>query len=99
MNFRKSNRHLLILLSAILFSAASLFACPDCALKNSGGIIEPQTVTAKLAFSTSTLIMLGIFFSVLGVLVWSMVKACRDLNLHTIHNLNKELPLSSNKGV
>ena len=75
----------------MLAEGTNAVACPDCALKSSGGIIEPQTVMAKLAFSASTLLLLGVLISVLGFLIWSMVKTCRDLS--------KERPLSSRDGV
>ena len=80
-----------LVLSALLLAVQSAIACPDCALKSSGGIIEPQTVMSKLAFSSSTLLLLGVLIAVLGFLVWSMVKTCRDLS--------KERPLSSIDGV
>ena len=67
-------------LTALLIACASAAACPDCALQNSGGMIEPQTVTSKMAFSSSTLFLLGIFFSVVGFMTWIMVKTCRELN-------------------
>lgn len=60
-------------------SLSTVSACPDCQLKNSGGIIEPSTVMSKLAFSISTLLLLGIFFAIMGFLISAMVKACRDL--------------------
>ena len=75
----------------VLAGMMNAAACPDCALKSSGGIIEPQTVMSKLAFSSSTLLLLGVLIAVLGFLVWSMVKTCRDLS--------KERPLSSIDGV
>jgi hypothetical protein len=65
---------------ALLILAVHANACPDCTLINSGGIIEPQTVMAKTAFSCSTLLFMGIVFSVMGFLVWMMVKTCRDLD-------------------
>ena len=78
---------LLKFLPALLFSVASVSACPDCALTSTGGQIETQTIVSKLAFSSSTLFMLGIFFIVLGFMTWMMVKTCRELS--------KERPLSS----
>ena len=87
MNLRPSFRRLSAPLLAFLFIVAQASACPDCLLKNSGGIIEPQTVAAKLAFSASTLLLLGILFSALGFMIWTMVKTCRELS--------KERPLSS----
>ncbi|MCE9543148.1 MAG: hypothetical protein K8R38_06480 [Verrucomicrobia bacterium] len=74
-------------LTALLLACQSAAACPDCALKSSGGLIEPQTMTAKMAFSSSTLLLLGVFFSVVGFMIWIMVKTCRELN--------QERPLSS----
>ena len=71
----------------LLVAASHAVACPDCQIKNSGGTIEPQTIAAKLAFSASTLLLLGIVFSALGYMIWTMVKTCRDLS--------KERPLSS----
>jgi heme/copper-type cytochrome/quinol oxidase subunit 2 len=72
-------------LPALPLLVARASACPDCLLKNSGGVIEPQTVTAKLAFSASTLFLLGIFLSVVGVMVWMMIKTCRDLDRERTH--------------
>lgn len=66
---------------------ATAGACPDCALRNSGGYIEPQTVVAKMALSDNTLFMIAVVLGVLGFMVWMMVKTCRDLA--------KERPLSS----
>lgn len=76
-----------LVLSVLLLAVQSAVACPDCALKSSGGLIEPQTMTAKMAFSSSTLLLLCVFFSVVGFMVWIMVKTCRELN--------QERPLSS----
>ena len=67
-------------LSALLLAVQSTVACPDCALKSSGGLIEPQTMTSKMAFSSSTLLLLGVFISVVGFMIWIMVKTCRELN-------------------
>jgi heme/copper-type cytochrome/quinol oxidase subunit 2 len=64
----------------LLACAASVAACPDCALKNSGGIIEPQTVTAKMALSNNTLFMILVVVGVIGFMVWMMVKTCRELS-------------------
>lgn len=58
---------------------ATVQACPDCALQNSGGVIEPKTMAAKAAFSSSILLMIGIFCSVLGFMIWIMIKTCREL--------------------
>ena len=63
----------------LLAAAASAGACPDCALKNSGGVIEPQTVTAKMALSDNTLFMILVVGGVIGFMVWMMVKTCREL--------------------
>jgi heme/copper-type cytochrome/quinol oxidase subunit 2 len=59
--------------------ASTASACPDCALKNSGGVIEPQTVTAKMALSDNTLFMILMVVGVIGFMVWMMVKTCREL--------------------
>lgn len=73
-------------LSLLILSMANALACPDCALQGTGGQIEPQTVTSKLAFSSSTLFLIGIVFTVLGFMVWMMVRTCMELA--------KERPLS-----
>lgn len=67
--------------SGLIFFAAIVRAgaCPDCALKNSGGVIEPQTVTAKMALSDNTLFMILVVVAVIGFMVWMMVKTCREL--------------------
>ena len=80
MNFLKSFRTLTVFLLPPLLQVRNAIACPDCTLINSGGTIEPQTIAAKMAFSASTLILMGIFFSVVGFLVWTMVKTCRELS-------------------
>jgi hypothetical protein len=67
------------ILAAVPMMAVSAIACPDCTLQYSGGIIEPQTVAAKTAMSDSTLCMLGLFLLLVGFLVWSMIKTCREL--------------------
>jgi hypothetical protein len=79
-----------VALIVMLIMASQGEACPDCTLKNSGGVIEPQTVMAKLAFSASTLLLISILFMVLAFMIYSMVKACRDLG--------KERPLSTLDG-
>jgi hypothetical protein len=66
-------------LAALALFPAVATACPDCALKNSGGIIEPQTVTAKMALSDNTLLMIGMVIGVMAVMIWSMVRTLRDL--------------------
>jgi hypothetical protein len=63
----------------LLALAATARACPDCALKNSGGVIEPQTVTAKMALSDNTLFMILVVIGVLGFMVWTMIKTCKEL--------------------
>lgn len=87
MNIRTSLRSCASVWIVLFVAASNAIACPDCALKNSGGVIEPQTVMAKLAFSASTLLLLCVLFSVLGFMIWSMVRACRDLD--------RERPLST----
>jgi heme/copper-type cytochrome/quinol oxidase subunit 2 len=65
----------------IAFTVAAITAagaCPDCALQSSGGLIETQTMTSKMAFSMSTLFMLGIVFSVIGLMVVFLVRYCRQ---------------------
>ena len=68
------------ILTASLTAAAITVAgaCPDCALQSSGGMIEPQTITSKMAFSMSTLVMLGLVFSVIGLMVAFLVHYCRQ---------------------
>jgi len=75
------------ILPVFILSLANTMACPDCALKGTGGQIEPQTVVSKLAFSSSTLFMIGVVFAVLGFMSWIMVKTCREIA--------RERPLSS----
>lgn len=70
----------LTILPAFILSLANALACPDCALKGTGGQIEPQTVVSKLAFSSSTLFMIGVVFAVIGFMSWIMVKTCRDIS-------------------
>ncbi|MEI6322489.1 MAG: hypothetical protein WCP60_05230 [bacterium] len=91
MNERLSFKGISAAAMVMIVAVTNVGACPDCALKSSGGFIEPQTVMSKLAFSSSTLLLLGILCSVLGFLIWSMVKTCRELN--------KERSLSSIDGV
>jgi hypothetical protein len=78
------------LLPALPLLVARASACPDCLLKNSGGMIEPQTVMAKMAFSASTLFMIAISFSVIGFMVWTMIKTCRDLDRERAHASSHE---------
>jgi heme/copper-type cytochrome/quinol oxidase subunit 2 len=68
------------ILTASLMAAAITMAgaCPDCALQSSGGMIEPQTMTSKMAFSMSTLVMLGLVFAVIGLMVAFLVHYCRQ---------------------
>lgn len=77
----------LTILPVFILSLANALACPDCALKGTGGQIEPQTVVSKLAFSSSTLFMIAVVFAVIGFMSWIMVKTCRDIS--------RERPLSS----
>lgn len=70
---------ILRILPVLMASIAPVLACPDCALKNSGGVIEPQTVTAKMALSDNTLLMIAVVIGVLGFLIWSMVSTLREL--------------------
>ena len=76
------------LLSAVLLmaAAASAGACPDCKIQGNTTYVEPQTATAKMALSDNTLFMIVVVLGVLGVMVWMMVRTCRDLA--------KERPLS-----
>jgi hypothetical protein len=68
-----------ILTAALWFAAVTVAgACPDCALKSSGGLIEPQTMTSKMAFSSSTLLLLGLVFSVIGLMVAFLISYCRQ---------------------
>jgi hypothetical protein len=78
---------LLTFLPVLIVSLANAMACPDCALQGTGGQIEPMTIVSKAAFSSSTLFMIGVVFSVVGFMTWIMVKTCRDLSW--------ERPLSS----
>ena len=59
---------------------AGAHACPDCALQSSGGLIEPQTMTSKMAFSASTLVLLGLVFSVIGLMVGYLIHYCRQFD-------------------
>ena len=91
MNSYNSIRRRALLLAGIFITVANASACPDCALINSGGVIEPQTVMSKLAFSASTLFFISIFFSLMSFLIWMMVKTCRDLNQERILNSPSEI--------
>lgn len=74
MNFPKS-----ILAASLCVAAfATAGACPDCKLASSGGLVETQTMTAKMAFSSSTLLMLGLVFTVIGLLVAFLISYCRQ---------------------
>jgi len=65
-------------LASLLLACDSAVACPDCALKSSGGLVEIQTMTAKMAFSSSTLVLLGLVFTVIGLLVAFLISYCRQ---------------------
>ena len=78
---------LLTFLPVLILSLVNAMACPDCALQGTGGQIEPLTIVSKLAFSSSTLFMIGVVFSVVGFMSWIMVKTCREIS--------RERPLSS----
>lgn len=91
MIFRTPLRRYSFCLLGLLLALSNATACPDCLLVNSGGIIEPQTTMAKLAFSASTIALILFSFFIIGVLVFSMIKACKDLE--------KERPLSPVEGV
>jgi len=71
---------LLTFFSVLIMSLANAMACPDCALQGTGGQIEPLTIVSKLAFSSSTLFMIGTVFSVVGFMTWIMVKTCREIS-------------------
>lgn len=79
------------ILTVSLFSAALAVAnaCPDCALKSSGGLIEPQTMTSKMAFSSSTLLMLVLVFSVIGLMVAYLVHYCRQYDRFRDHEARR----------
>jgi hypothetical protein len=68
-----------VLTTFLILTLTKAGACPDCALQGTGGQIEPQTIASKLAFSVSTLLLLGILFSVIAFLVWMMVRTCAEL--------------------
>lgn len=68
----------LLAASLSLAAFATAGACPDCKLASSGGMVETQTMTAKMAFSSSTLVMLGLVFTVIGLLVAFLVSYCRQ---------------------
>lgn len=74
MNFPKS----LLAASLSLAAIATSSACPDCKLASTGGLVETQTMTAKMAFSSSTLVMLGLVFTVIGLLVAYLISYCRQ---------------------
>ncbi|NBZ96620.1 MAG: hypothetical protein EBR40_09390 [Proteobacteria bacterium] len=65
----------------VLFLAAiaNAMACPDCSIKNNTTLVEQGSTTAKLALSDNVLLMIGIVMSVLGFMIWMMVKTCREL--------------------
>jgi heme/copper-type cytochrome/quinol oxidase subunit 2 len=74
MNFRNS-----IPAALLLAAVATATACPDCSIKNNTTLVEQGSTTAKLALSDNVLLMIGIVLSVLGVMLWMMVKTCREL--------------------
>jgi hypothetical protein len=53
--------------------------CPDCSIQNNTTLVEQGSTTAKLALSDNVLLMIGIVISVLGFMIWMMVKTCREL--------------------
>jgi len=62
-----------------LTAVATAGACPDCSIKNNTTLVEQGSTTAKMALSDNVLLMIGVVLSVLGVLIWMMVKTCNDL--------------------
>jgi len=79
------------ILTVSLFAAALAVAdaCPDCALKSSGGLIEPQTMSSKMAFSSSTLLMLGLVFSVIGLMAACLIHYCRQYDRFREHEAHR----------
>jgi heme/copper-type cytochrome/quinol oxidase subunit 2 len=73
-------------ITAVLFvaAAASAMACPDCSIKNNTTLVEQGSTTAKLALSDNVLLMIGIVMSVLGFMIWMMVKTCRELEAQRV---------------
>lgn len=69
------------IIPAALFLAAvaTAGACPDCSIRNNTTLVEQGSTTAKMALSDNVLLMIGVVFSVLGFMVWMMVKTCREL--------------------
>ena len=63
----------------LLTEVATAGACPDCSIKNNTTLVEQGSTTAKMALSDNVLLMIGVVLSVLGVLIWMMVKTCNDL--------------------
>jgi hypothetical protein len=63
----------------LLTAVATAGACPDCSIKNNTTLVEQGSTTAKMALSDNVLLMIGVVLSVLGVLIWMMVKTCNDL--------------------
>ena len=69
-----------LLAALLLATAAGAGACPDCSIRNNTTLVEQGSTTAKLALSDNVLLMIGIVFAVLGFMVWTMVKTCRELS-------------------
>lgn len=80
------------ILAALLWVAAisTAGACPDCKLASSGGLVEAQTMTAKMAFSSSTLVMLGLVFTVVGLLVAYLISYCRQYDRFHEHEARRQ---------
>jgi len=80
-----------ILTAALWFAAITAAgACPDCALRSSGGLIEPQTMTSKMAFSSSTLLLLGLVFTVIGLMVAYLISYCRQYDRFREYEARRE---------
>lgn len=80
----------LLAASLSLAAIAQAGACPDCKLASSGGLVETQTMTAKMAFSSSTLVMLGLVFTVVGLLVAYLVSYCRQYDRLREHEARRD---------
>lgn len=80
------------ILAASLWVAAisAAGACPDCKLASTGGFVETQTMTAKMAFSSSTLLMLGLVFTVVGLLVACLISYCRQYDRFHDHEARRQ---------
>jgi heme/copper-type cytochrome/quinol oxidase subunit 2 len=63
----------------LLAAAATAGACPDCSIKNNTSLVEQGSTSAKLALSDNVLLMICIVSTVLGFMIWMMVKTCREL--------------------